>query len=290
MINSIGSVSVRQFGLDKLDLVPAGQMEDIVRGAIGLATEGFFEGVADGPSPCTATATITRLLRQRRQPVRRAERRHALPGRPGRLLDRVHPGRAVPAGRPRADGCVDERGNFLLYRQIRPVDVPGLYFNGYNSSFFSPLNAEMAAVWIAADLAGAVPLPDVDGHAAGGRPSSWRSWTSRPAGTTAAARRSSRSRCTTSTRSSATSISTSARGVRASHWLNPINPAAYRRITPTLLKRLAARTTPPPQPTTAVPEGLVLPVPTEEPQVAGATRESEETRESAGTKASQLLS
>ena len=55
---------------------------------------------------------------------------------------------------------LDERGNFLLYRQIRPVDVPGLYFNGYNSSFFSPLNAEMAAVWIAADLAGAVPLPD----------------------------------------------------------------------------------------------------------------------------------
>ena len=47
----------------------------------------------------------------------------------------------------------------MLYRQIRPVDVPGLYFNGYNSSFFSPLNAEMAAVWIAADLAGTVALP-----------------------------------------------------------------------------------------------------------------------------------
>src|SRR6202035_5594016 len=54
---------------------------------------------------------------------------------------------------------LDERGNFMLYRQICPVDVPGLYFNGYNSSFFSPLNAEMAAVWIAADLADAVTLP-----------------------------------------------------------------------------------------------------------------------------------
>jgi hypothetical protein len=33
-------------------------------------------------------------------------------------------------------------------------------------------------------------------------------------------------------------------GVRASHWLNPIDPAAYRGITPALLKRLAARSTP----------------------------------------------
>jgi hypothetical protein len=28
--------------------------------------------------------------------------------------------------------------------------------------------------------------------------------------------------------------------VRASHWLNPINPAAYRAVTPALLKRLSA--------------------------------------------------
>ena len=55
---------------------------------------------------------------------------------------------------------LDTRDNFLLYRQILPLGVPGLYFNGYNSSFFSPLNAEMAAVWIAADMAGTVPLPD----------------------------------------------------------------------------------------------------------------------------------
>ena len=162
MINSIGSVSVRQFGLARLDLVPAGQMEDIVRGAIGLATEGFFEGVADGSITVHRDRTIARLYADRRPPVRRAQRRQHAPGRPGRLLDRVHPGGAVPPGR-RAGRLLDERGNFLLYRQIRPVDVPGLYFNGYNSSFFSPLNAEMAAVWIAADLAGAVPLPDAGG-------------------------------------------------------------------------------------------------------------------------------
>ena len=43
----------------------------------------------------------------------------------------------------------DACGNFMLYRQIQPIDVPGLHFNGYNPPFFSPLNAEMAALWIA---------------------------------------------------------------------------------------------------------------------------------------------
>ena len=169
MINSIGSVSVRQFGLARLDLVPAGQMEDIVRGAIGLATEGFFEGVADGSITVHRDRTIARLYA-------------AADGRP---FAELSDGSTLPAdlvvcstgftqGVPFLPAEVrrrllDERGNFLLYRQIRPVDVPGLYFNGYNSSFFSPLNAEMAAVWIAADLAGAVPLPDAGGGPAGDR-------------------------------------------------------------------------------------------------------------------------
>ena len=62
MINSIGSASVRQFGLKRLRLVPPGQMEDIVRGAIGLATEGFFEGVAAGQITVRPNRTIARLL------------------------------------------------------------------------------------------------------------------------------------------------------------------------------------------------------------------------------------
>jgi hypothetical protein len=37
--------------------------------------------------------------------------------------------------------------------------VRNLAFNGYNSSFFSPLSAEMGALWIAALLGGALDLP-----------------------------------------------------------------------------------------------------------------------------------
>jgi len=146
---------------------------------------------------------------------------------------------------------LDERGNFMLYRQIRPADVAGLYFNGYNSSFFSPLNAEMAAVWIAADLAGAVPLPEAAAmrqqiteqiafmdaatdthHCHGGKiiPFSMHN-VDEVLGDLGV------------------NVSPA---VRALHWLGPIDPAAYRRITPAVLKRL------PPVPA-AVPMAAAVP-------------------------------
>jgi hypothetical protein len=137
------------------------------------------------------------------------------------------------------DRVLDERGNFLLYRQIRPVGVPGLYFNGYNSSFFSPLNAEMAALWIAADLAGAVPLPDDDAMRAA-----------------VAEQLAFMDEATDRHHCHHTKIIPFSmhnvdevladldvnvpKRVRAAHWLTPVNPAAYRRVTPTLLARLPA--------------------------------------------------
>jgi cation diffusion facilitator CzcD-associated flavoprotein CzcO len=238
MINSIGSVSVRQFGLARLDLVPSGQMEDIVRGAIGLATEGFFEGVADGSITVHRDRTISRLYAADGSPFAELSDGSALPA------DLVVCSTGFTQGVPFLPAEVqrrllDERGNFLLYRQIRPVDVPGLYFNGYNSSFFSPLNAEMAAVWIAADLAGAVRLPDdaavrraiteqlafmddaTDGHHCRGTkiiPFSMHN-VDEVLGDL--------------------DLNISP-GVRAAHWINPINPAAYRGVTPALVRRLAA--------------------------------------------------
>jgi cation diffusion facilitator CzcD-associated flavoprotein CzcO len=241
MINSIGSVSVKQFGLQRLDLVPPGQMEDIVRGAIGLATEGFFEGVADGTITVHRDQTIRRLYAADDHPLAELSDGSTLPA------DLVVCSTGFTQGVPFLPAevqarLIDERGNFLLYRQIRPVDVPGLYFNGYNSSFFSPLNAEMAAVWIAADLVGAVSLPNdaavrlaiaaqlafmddaTNGHHCRGTkiiPFSMHN-VDEVLGDLGL------------------NISPA---VRASHWINPINPAAYRRITPALVRRLAA--TPP---------------------------------------------
>ncbi|MGI8901525.1 MAG: monooxygenase, partial [Nocardioides sp.] len=55
---------------------------------------------------------------------------------------------------------VDDNGDFVLYRQVHPVGVPNLSFAGYNSSFFSPLSAEVSALWIGSLLGGDHKLPD----------------------------------------------------------------------------------------------------------------------------------
>jgi cation diffusion facilitator CzcD-associated flavoprotein CzcO len=236
MINSIGGVSVRQFGLRKLELVPAGHMEDIVRGAIGLATDGFFEGVAAGTIRVRRDRTVTRLLARDGVPCAELSDGAVLPA------DLVVCATGFTQGVPFLPADVrarllDERGNFMLYRQILPLKVPGLYFNGYNSSFFSPLNAEMAAVWIAADLAGAVPLPDeatmrqavvdqlafmdeaTDTHHCRGTkiiPFSLHN---------------------VDEVLDDLDLNIPAR-VRAAHWLNPVDPAAYRHVTAKLVRRL----------------------------------------------------
>jgi hypothetical protein len=43
-----------------------------------------------------------------------------------------------------------------------PIGVPRLAFNGYNSSFFSQLNAEIGALWIAGHLLRAFDLPSAE--------------------------------------------------------------------------------------------------------------------------------
>ena len=237
LLNGLGSVSVRQFKLRELGLVPAGQMEDIVKGAIGLATEGFFEGVAAGRIDVRRDGTITRLGDEDGRPVAELSDGTTVPA------DLVVCATGFTQGVPFLDEAVqgrlfDTRGNFLLYRQILPLGVPGLYFNGYNSSFFSPLNAEMAAVWIAADLAGAAPRPDPEAmrsavfaqlafmdeatnrhHCRGGKiiPFSLHNVDEvlDDLGLNIPAR------------------------VRASHWLNPVDPKAYRNVTPALVRKLA---------------------------------------------------
>jgi cation diffusion facilitator CzcD-associated flavoprotein CzcO len=239
MLNSIGSVSVRQFRLERHGLVPRGRMEDIVKGAIGLATEGFFEGVADGSIQVRRDMTIKRLLADGDRPGAELADGTVLPA------DLVVCATGFTQGVPFLDHTVqqrlfDERGNFMLYRQIQPLGVPGLYFNGYNSSFFSPLNAEMAALWIAADLAGALALPDDETCRAD------------VIGQLAFLDEATGAHHCRGTKIIPFSMHNVdevlgdlgvqvSRRTRAAHWLNPVSPAAYRKLTPALLTRLATR-------------------------------------------------
>jgi cation diffusion facilitator CzcD-associated flavoprotein CzcO len=245
MLNSVGTVSVRQFGLHALGLVPSGQMEDIVKGAIGLATEGFFEGVADGTITVRRNTTISRLFTRAGSPTAELQDGTVLPA------DLVVCATGFRQGVPFLPAEVqrklfDGRGNFRLYRQIRPVSVPGLYFNGYNSSFFSPLNAEMAAVWIAADLAGAIGLPPED---------QMRQAIRDQLAFMDVATDSHHCRGTKIIPFSLHNIDEMLDDLdanipaltRASQWLNPVDPSAYADVTRKVLSRLAQEAVRPPR-------------------------------------------
>ncbi|HEX7301620.1 NAD(P)/FAD-dependent oxidoreductase [Lentzea sp.] len=235
MLNSLGSVSVKQFGLAQHDLVPSGRMEDIVKGAIGLATEGFFEGVADGSIRVHRDRTIARL----KSGGAVLSDGSVLPA------DLVVCATGFTQGVPFLPDAVqrrlfDERGNFALYRQIQPIGVPGLYFNGYNSSFFSPLNAEMAALWITADLAGALSLPDDAARRAD--VTAQLAFMDEATGT----HHCRGTKIIPFSLHNADEVLSDlglqiGRAARATHWLNPVAPSAYRKVTPQLLARLEAR-------------------------------------------------
>jgi dimethylaniline monooxygenase (N-oxide forming) len=158
---SMQALVTRQLRLKRLGLVPPGPFEQIARSTVSLATDGFYEKVERGTIVVRRDTVIERL--------------QADGGRPSATLS---DGSTVPAD---AVVCgtgwlqrlpffseelqrklTDERGNFELYHQIQPLGVPRLSFCGYNSSFFSPLSAELAALWIARFLSGDITLPPVE--------------------------------------------------------------------------------------------------------------------------------
>jgi cation diffusion facilitator CzcD-associated flavoprotein CzcO len=241
LLAGVGAVATRQLHLRELDLVPGGQFSDIVRNAIGLTTEGFFEGVAAGSITVHRDRTVSRLLEKDGAPHAELSDGTVLPADLVVCATGFRQGVAFLDVDVRAR-LVDERGNYLLYRQIEPVAVADLSFAGYNSSFFSPLNAEMAAVWLAARLAGRVALPEraamrtqvdeqlafmdgaTDGHHCHGTkiiPFSLHNVDEvlGDVGLQIPAR------------------------TRAAQWLNPVDPAAYREVTPRLLGQLGETVT-----------------------------------------------
>ncbi|GAB6940498.1 flavin-containing monooxygenase [Isoptericola variabilis] len=162
MLASVGAVSVKQFRLRELGLVPRGEFADIARSTVSLATDGFFEQVAAGAIDVRREAEIERLgVDDGGAPVAVLDDGTTV------RADLVVCGTGFHQRVPFLDDdlqarLLDDRGNFQLYRQVLPHDVPHLTFAGYNSSLFSPLSAEVAALWTAAHLADAVDLPSVD--------------------------------------------------------------------------------------------------------------------------------
>src|SRR3989344_1833858 len=157
MLGSVESVVTRQLKLREIGLHPGTPLETIARSTVSLVTDGSYEKVAAGELGVRKGVSIQAL-------------------KPGQAV--LSNGETVPADIvvcgtgwhqqvPFFDISVlqrvtDARGNFRLYRSILPVGMPRLAFNGYNSSFFSQLNCEIGALWLANHLRGGLQLPRPD--------------------------------------------------------------------------------------------------------------------------------
>jgi len=154
MLGSVESVIAKQLRLRELGLHPDKPLATIARSTVSLATDGFYDKVAAGRLTVKKGAWIVAL---------------------GEGTATLSTGETVPAGlvicgtgwhqqvpflaaATRAQ-VTDARGNFRLYRSMLPIGLPRIAFNGYNSSFFSQLNAEIGALWLVEHIAGRVPLP-----------------------------------------------------------------------------------------------------------------------------------
>jgi cation diffusion facilitator CzcD-associated flavoprotein CzcO len=158
MLGSVQSVITRQLRLKKLGALPRGSFERIARSTVSLVTDGFFDLVENGRIAIKRDTAIAQLVVEEGRRFALLKTGEKIPA------DVVICGtgwrQEVPFLDPALQARImDDRGNFRLYRCILPTGVRNLAFNGYNSSFFSPLSAEMGALWIAALLGGALDLP-----------------------------------------------------------------------------------------------------------------------------------
>lgn len=238
MMSSVQSVSTKQLKLKELGLEPKGSLEDIAKSSISLASEGFFDAVKEGRITALRDTQIVRFVNIEGKPYAELSDGQVIPA------DVVVCGtghqQVVPFFSDEIQARLqDANGSFELYRHILPHDVPRLTFGGYNSSFFSPLSAEVGAIWIASYLQGGHEVPPVEDRR---RIVSDRlSWMeNRTKGHHA--------RGTFVVPFSMHNIDdvldelnlNVGKGTRFTQWLAPVNPSAYRRTLSRLKQRLAA--------------------------------------------------
>lgn len=154
MMDGIEWIIQRQLNLRGVGLHPEKKLETISRSTISMVTPGFFENIAEGKLTVKKGTEIV-ALRPGEADLSTGE---TLP------VDTIVCGTGWQQIVPFLEEDVmakvtDAEGNFRLYKSILPIGVPGLLFNGYNSSFFSQLNAEIGALWITEYILGGVELP-----------------------------------------------------------------------------------------------------------------------------------
>ena len=154
MLNTVESIVAKQLNLTRLGLHPQKPLESIARSTVSLVSDGFYEAIGNQQIQLHKNTEIVRLSDGKAELAN------------GELL----PADIIICGTGWQQCCqfIEDRimdkvtgtdGNFRLYRSMLPVGVPRLAFNGYNSSFFSQLNCEIGALWLADYLNGGFQLP-----------------------------------------------------------------------------------------------------------------------------------
>jgi thioredoxin reductase len=158
MMNIVQWIVTKQCKLRELGMHPGVPLETIATSSISLVTEGFYENIASGQINFKKTS-IERLGVDAGKPVAYLSTGEKL----GADIVICGTGwiQSVPfLNKSLQQRITNEEGDFCLYRNILPVEVPRLAFVGYNSSFFSQLNCEVAAMWLADLLGGQLALPN----------------------------------------------------------------------------------------------------------------------------------
>jgi cation diffusion facilitator CzcD-associated flavoprotein CzcO len=156
MLASVEGVIAKQLKLKDVGLHPGKPLETIARSTVSLVTDGFYEKIRSGALSIKAGAQIDRL----------SAGFAVLSSGEIVKADVIVCGTGWDQQIPFFESDIvskvtDARGVFRLYRSMIPTGVERLAFNGYNSSFFSQLNAEVSALWLAELMSGAPVLPSV---------------------------------------------------------------------------------------------------------------------------------
>ncbi len=146
-------IFAKQQRLEECNLLPESSIIDLLFGELSVESDGFFQKVREG------------AIKAFRGEIKSF--RHGgllLSGGEQIEADTVVYGTGFSQNLPFISEDIraqftDADGNYLLYRHILPVRVPGLAFVGYNTSFFCNLSSEMAALWLAEHLRGNIALP-----------------------------------------------------------------------------------------------------------------------------------
>ncbi len=155
MLKTVENVVAKQLRLQEIGLLPDKPLETIARSTVSLVTDGFYENIL-----------ADRLDIRQGVEIQQLKAGEAILTNGVTIpVDTVVCGtgwdqRVAFFDAELIERITDKDGNFRLYQTMVPVDVPGLVFNGYNSSFFSQLNAEVGALWLVEYLAGMVALPE----------------------------------------------------------------------------------------------------------------------------------